>query len=98
MLHIIHQSPSYSPSLKNCLATFDQQDQLLFIENGVFCVMLGTSSAKSLEALANLQKIFVLKPHAIERGVFSRLIPCIQWIEFDGFVDLTVACERVLRW
>ncbi len=98
MLHIIRDSFSESASLKNCLAVYAPQDVLLLIENGVFCALSATESGNQLEDLANKQQVFVLTPHALERGVLDRLIDKIQLIDFSGFVDLVVEQYPVLQW
>jgi tRNA 2-thiouridine synthesizing protein B len=98
MLHLIYQSPFNASSLNNCLTAFETQDSLLLIENGIFCALSGTLASERLIELTNQQKVFVLAPHAIERGVLSQLIQGTQLIDFNRFVDLTVECERVFRW
>jgi tRNA 2-thiouridine synthesizing protein B len=98
MLHIVYQSPVDSQNLKDCLAVFSLEDVLLLIENGVFCALSGTALSEKLADLANSQRIFVLTPHAAERGVLNQLMHKIQLIDFEGFVDLVVEQYPILRW
>lgn len=98
MLHIIRHSFSESESLKNCLTVYKPHDVLLLIENGVFCALSGTASGDQLAQLASQQSIFVLTPHATERGVLDRLIDETQLIDFEGFVDLVVQQYPVMYW
>lgn len=91
MLHIIQQSPSHSESLNNCLHVIQKTDDLLLIENGVFCAL-------SNHKLRNHPNIFILTPHAKECGVLEQLISHIQQIDFDGFVELVAKHAHIVRW
>lgn len=98
MLHIIQKSDFDSQSLNSCLNALSPQDALLLIENGIFSALSDTTSANALSNLAKDQKVFVLAPHAAERGVLERLMADIQLVNFEGFVDLVVQHDLVLRW
>lgn len=98
MLHIVYQSPSESQALANCLAVCKAEDAILLIENGVFCALRDSTSGHQLTHCAAHKKIFVLAPHAVERGISLRLMNNIYLIDFGGFVDLTVEHHSVLRW
>lgn len=98
MLHIVRHSPFESPSLKHCLAAFLCDDVLLLIENGVFCALRGVESSELMTLLAGEEKVFVLMEDVLTRGISERLIDNLQHINFDGFVDLTIAHYPIMHW
>lgn len=99
MLHVISQSPGFAPSLlKHCLAVCSAQDKILLIENGVFCALFGTNGVDQLTPWCEAKQVFLLLPHAVERGIVSRLLPNLVCIDFAGWVDLVAAHYPIMRW
>jgi tRNA 2-thiouridine synthesizing protein B len=98
MLHIIDQSPWGAANVTRCLAVCSAQDKILLIENGVFCGLSGTPSAQQLTLWCETKQVFLLLPHAVERGIASRLLPNLVCIDFAGWVGLVELHYPIMRW
>jgi sulfur relay protein TusB/DsrH len=99
MLHIIRHSPFETNCLESCLSAFSlEKDVLLLIENGVFNALANTEPGKKLAAFMKDRSIFVLAPHAKERGISHALIEQATKIGYENFVDLVVTDYPVCWW
>lgn len=99
MLHTINKSPFERNTLDSCLRVSKKGGAILFIEDGVYAAMKGTSaSAKVVDASENFS-IFVLGPDLKARGMDeSQLIENIKVIDYSGFVDLAAEYDSVQSW
>lgn len=98
MLHIINQSPFNSNCLERCLRIIDQQDVILFIENGVVATLINTSSTPLLNEALKTNSIYALEPDLAARGLLKKVIPAIQVINYAEFVELTIKHYPIQSW
>ncbi len=98
MLHIINKSLSESSALASCLKHILPNSVVLLYENAVLNAVADTSASVLLvKALAKCQ-IYVLLPDLIARGIEDRIIPGVQKIDYEGFVDLVIKYKPVQSW
>ena len=98
ILHLVNRSPAGSSALARCVAVLGPDDALLLIENGVYAALRQGAGAAVLSAVTGA-RLFVLEPHLAERGLSERsLQPEFRRVGFDGFVELTVACDVIVSW
>lgn len=98
VLHLVNRSPADSSALARCVGVLGPDDALLLIENGVYAALRPGAGVAVLAAAAGA-RIFVLEPHLAERGLTERCLQQdIRRVGFDGFVDLTAACDVIVSW
>ncbi len=99
MLHTVNKSPFERDALETCLRLAAKGSSVLFIEDGVYGAMKGTSFSTTLSNAMKDKTFYVLGPDLKARGVdASRLIDGIKVVDYAGFVDLTVKHEKVSAW
>lgn len=96
-LHMLNKT-SLSGCFKLCLAAIGPEDQLLLIEDGVFCGLKDSKDCKTLVAALNRQQVFCLEEDAQARGIEKKLANFICLINYDKFVALTEQNETVVSW
>ncbi len=88
ILHIVNKSPFTHGVLASCLDKLQANDAIILIEDGVYAAMTSHSSAVSLE---QLNKCYALEKDIVARGLpLGALLPNIQLIDYDRFVNLCV--------
>ena len=98
-LHTVNKTPFERATMADCLARLVDGDTVLILEDGVVGARKGTAFAKALQAKMPVCQIFVLGPDAAARGMKAEdLIKGIQLVDYGGFVDLALRCERVCAW
>ncbi|MBQ76358.1 MAG: sulfurtransferase complex subunit TusB [Gammaproteobacteria bacterium] len=68
-----------------------EQDHVLFIEDGVYCLLDGSLKLAS-------SNIHVLQPDADTRGLSGRISPEIQRADYKDFVQLCCDADSVCNW
>ncbi len=97
VLHLVSRSPYFSLDLAKALSRLSSEDALLLLANAVYGACPGSPVADSIQASQATR--YVLIPDLKARGITPEsLLPEIIPVEFEGFVDLTVAYSRILTW
>lgn len=95
ILHVVNKSPYERNSLNTCVGYCQPGDVILLIEDGVYGAMRGGQAAARLQGL----EVAALGPDLAARGIGTdRLIDGIKVVDYNGFVDLTVAKDKVQSW
>jgi sulfur relay protein TusB/DsrH len=98
-LHIVNRGPSGSSALLRCLNSTNPGDVLLLIEDAVAVAVRGSDGEELLSQRGPGLTIYALKPSLRERSLLHEpLMADIDAIEFEAFVDLTVACDTSVSW
>ncbi len=96
-LHTVNKSPFQTNALQSCLAHAKDGDTVLLIEDGVYGAMNGTTVSDAVSASA--ATVCVLGPDFAARGIDAgRAIDGITTVDYDGFVDLAAASDRIQAW
>jgi tRNA 2-thiouridine synthesizing protein B len=99
MLHTVNKSPFESSSLKTCLSFAKSGSDVLLIEDGVYGGLSGSAYTSWVaEALGDV-RVYALEPDLKARGLSGdRLIPGIEAVGYDGFVELACANDKIQNW
>ncbi len=97
VLHLVSRSPYTSLTLTQCLARLEHGDALLLLASAVYGACRENPAADSIQA--SHAACYALVPDLQIRGIpLTSVLPQITLVDFDGFVDLTVAYTRILSW
>ena len=96
VLHTVNQSPFNGSSLVECLRWISAPAALLLIEDGVYAST--GAGIDLLEALPDEIELYALTPDLAARGLKEPLSPRIKLVDDQGFVELSLRCERVQSW
>ncbi len=98
-LHTINKSPFEKRSLESCLRVTLPGSTILLIEDGVYAAMKGGEFEATLVAAIDRVNVCCLQPDWLARGLGDRTaIEGIDFVDYEGFVALAVAHERVQAW
>jgi tRNA 2-thiouridine synthesizing protein B len=98
-LHTVNKSPFEKNSLDSCLRFSKAGSAILLIEDGVYGALKGTSVEAQVTAAMADKKVYALGADFKARGLNDdRAIDGIEFIDYEGFVDLAVANEKVQAW
>ena len=92
-LHTISKPPS-SGLLDSCLTNVNQNDALLFIEDGVYYASKFSPNLKTLHHL----ELYSLEEDIMARGLNQSTLTTIKVINYNDFVDLCVRYDKVVNW
>lgn len=99
MLHTVNKSPFEKNSLESCLRLAKDGSDVLLIEDGVVGAIKGTKVEEMLTQAMAKVSIHVLKPDLEARGFSEeKLIPGINAVNYQGFVELSVKNENFQAW
>lgn len=90
MLHIINKSPFNSDAYMSCMRFAQTNDVILLIEDGVIAALQ--------HAKMDQPVVYALEADLRARGLLDRVLPNIQLINYNGFVDLTVRHYPIQNW
>jgi len=95
ILHIVNKSPYEKDSLATCVGYVQEGDTILLIEDGVYAAVATGKAAAQLNGL----DVAVLGPDLAARGIAeAKLTTGVKVVDYGGFVDLTVARDKVQSW
>ena len=98
-LHTVNKSVFERNSLKSCLRFATEGSSVLLIEDGVVGAMQGTRLAAHIAQAMEKITIYALGPDMQARGLReNQVIDGIRIVDYEGFVDLTTAHDRVQAW
>ena len=99
MLHTINKSPFERNTLDSCLRLAKPGGAILFIEDGVFAALKGTSVSDKVRKSLDNFSVFVLGPDLKARGMQeSQVIEGVKVVDYSGFVDLAADHKAVQSW
>lgn len=95
ILHLVNKSPYERNSLDTCVGYVKDGDTILLIEDGVYAAMKGGAAAGKLSG----KDVAVLGSDLAARGISQdKLVDGVTLVDYAGFVDLTVAKDKVQSW
>lgn len=89
ILHTVNKSPFGSDCFASCLRSVSNDDVILLLEDGVFCLLW--------EALPG-NKLYALRDDVVARGLGGKVPESITLIEYSDFVQLTCEASAVQSW
>jgi tRNA 2-thiouridine synthesizing protein B len=99
MLHTINKSPFERNAFEACLRLARPGASVLFIEDGIYAAVQGTSFAQKVSAAMPELSFYVLAADLKARGYDEgSLVEGVHIVDYHGFVDLVVRHERVQSW
>ncbi len=99
MVHTVNKSPFEKNSLKACLDHATKGSSILFIEDGIYGALKGTTYSDSVSNVMNDVKVFVLGSDLKARGMSEdSILDGIEIVDYSGFVELTVKHDVVQSW
>ena len=99
MLHTVNKSPFERNALKSCLRLAKKGSKILFLEDGVYGALDGTSATSEVESRKSDFEFYVLGPDMDARGIGEKpLIDGVTVIDYGGFVDLVAENDSVQSW
>jgi tRNA 2-thiouridine synthesizing protein B len=99
MLHTVNKSPFERNALSACLGHALPESAILFIEDGVYAAVRGTTHENEVRQAMDGRKIYVLGPDLLARGMTAdQVIDGISVVGYDGFVELTEKHDKVQAW
>lgn len=98
MLHTVNKSPFERNAFQDCLRHASAGSVILLIEDGVYAAVRNTDSASRLETMTNTIRFLALRADVEARGLHDKLLPDVELIDYDGFVDLVVEHSPVMAW
>ncbi|HWP01691.1 MAG TPA: sulfurtransferase complex subunit TusB [Methylococcus sp.] len=98
-LHLVHRSPFENNVLRCCVARAARGDSVLLLENAVYAALLDGAMAGVVADATKWLRMAVLIPDLEARGLAGvELLPDVEAIDYDGFVDLAVAYPVIVTW
>ena len=99
VLHLVNRSPFRENVLETCLRIARPGSALLLYEDGVYAGVRGTGVEARLRSAARELRVCVLEPDLAARGLHdAALVPGVERVDYDGFVDLAAECDGVTSW
>lgn len=98
MLHIINKSSLQTSTLDSCLRVAKPGSAVLLIEDAVVAAAAGNATEAKLRKAAQTMKVYVLKPDMDARGLSAKVIDCVSFVDYGGFVDLTLEHNATQSW
>lgn len=99
MLHLFNFAFSGHDEAFRCLSRLSDDDRVLFLGNGVACVIKHSPAAGTIQAASENIRLFVLKPDLLARGLATdSLLPGIEPVDYSVFVELAAQQGPVHSW
>ena len=99
MLHTVNKSPFDRNTFDTCLRLAKKGSVILFIEDGVYAAMQGTSVESKMKQAVEDHDVYVLGPDLKARGMDeSKVVDGVHIVDYGDFVDLAVANGPVQAW
>lgn len=98
-LHTVNKSPYSNSSLSSCIKICSTLDVILLLEDGVFGGLASTNESKPLQKLSlSGVKVFAINADVKARGLTDKLLPFIELIDYNSFVQLSIEHHRIQSW
>ncbi len=99
ILHTINKSPFSHTILLSCLQICGKDDEILLLEDGVFCAIKGSPYMEELSATIQKGiKVYALVSDVKARGLQEKLCPNIHITDYNGFVQLSIKHQCTQSW
>ena len=92
-LHTISKTPA-SNLLNSCLEAIDENDGVLFLEDGVYYTR---NEIKDLKC-AERYECYALTEDLLARGLDTTSIKNVNLVDYPAFVDLCEKYEKIINW
>lgn len=96
-LHTVNKSPFETGALLSCLNHCKPGDAVILIEDGVYGGLEASSIAGRIRAAADVA-VFALEGDIKARGIAGKLMPEVEIVGYEGFVDLVVDHSVTQAW
>jgi tRNA 2-thiouridine synthesizing protein B len=98
-LHTVNKSPFEKNSLAAAIEFSQPGAAILLLEDGVYGAMKGTEVEAMIKDAMGDKKLYALRSDLMARAVKDdRLIEGIELVDYEGFVDLVAANDKVQAW
>jgi len=98
MLHVINRHDGKGAMLDRCIQIVEKASAILLIENGVYCGVKTQLMTLDRELFDDVG-LYVLTPDLEARGIaVESCYDFIQFIDYDGFVQLVAENNPVRSW
>ncbi|WP_257254554.1 MULTISPECIES: sulfurtransferase complex subunit TusB [unclassified Endozoicomonas] len=91
-LHTVNKA---GQPLELCLRALNPGDSVLLLEEGVYALY---EASDVLSDLLRHIAVYVLEADVLARGMTNRDDLDIDMVDYQGFVELTVANDKVVSW
>ena len=98
MLHLVNKSPTSSPALKQCLKRTRKGCAILLMEDAVYAAISETEMASQIQKHMQHIMFYALEPDIKARSIGKKIIPGIERIDYDGFVELAAKQHPIQSW
>lgn len=82
--------------LQDVVQVMQEDDRLLLIEDGVYGVVQAKYTVILPEQIQ--AKTYCLKEDADARGITPLAHEAVQWVDVNGFMELTEQCSSCVTW
>lgn len=96
ILHTVNQPPTSNAALDQCLSAISAPACLLLIEDGAYAATAALASR--FEQLDSRIECYVLRPDLEARGLTADTNPRFRPVDDEGFVELSLACDKMVAW
>jgi tRNA 2-thiouridine synthesizing protein B len=96
ILHTVNKSPYADKTLHSCLKAANDNDTLLLIEDGVYGALKEGEFSDLVDSAG--PRIVALVADLEARGLMDRLLNSVDTVDYAGFVELTLAHDKVVSW
>jgi len=96
ILHTVNKSVPHQ-AVELCLRFVAKGDIVVLLEDGVYNAVPASQVAMQLQQ-AGVDRIVVLQPDLIDRGLKGRNLPSVEAIDYHAFVALCCQCDKVQSW
>ena len=97
ILHTVNKSPFEKPALSSCLQHALPGSVVLLLEERLWRAG-GQSPADQLENARDV-RVYALGPDLAARGISPDVLASgVEVLDYEGFVDLAVECDKVKAW
>jgi sulfur relay protein TusB/DsrH len=93
---ILHTVNKIAPCLARCMALATPGDTILLIEEAAYAAVV-SESARHWEEFAGYN-LCVLEDDLAVRGLSATILPEFKAVNWQDFVALTAAAEKVISW
>lgn len=98
-LHTVNRSPHRESTLESCLRLARPGSAVLLLEDGVYAAVASGAPAGALAAAMDRVTVYALAADVSARGIDpGALLDGVRLVDYEGFVDLACAHDKVQSW
>ncbi|MXP67874.1 sulfurtransferase complex subunit TusB [Pantoea sp. Aalb] len=95
MLYTLLHSP-WQCDFDSLLMLLQKEDNLLLLQDGVIAAL--KNSQMLLKLIASPANLWILEEDIIARGLTNEISTKVNWLDYIGFVELTVKYQPQIAW